>query len=316
MNPCCVNDGSLWMIRREAFDAIRLAVARPYAGLVPGQSPAQPPPYPDRDSAGPGYDLTDGVAVIPVYGPIYRHSTFLDDLMAWAFGGVSVDRLADGLRAALNDPLVRSILFTFDSPGGIVSGTGELAGLIRKAGAVKPVAAYCESCCCSAAYHLACAAGEITAAPSAIIGSIGTVVAWIDDTEMMRQLGLKQEVVVSKQSPNKWLDPTSDEGRAQIQKLVDDTADLFVADVARGRNVPVATVLSDFGQGGVMLAAEAKKAGMIDKVGSFADVLAKLSGPNRGRLAVKRAAASTPITARSAATPFRVRLVPQRPGRA
>lgn len=298
MNRLALNDGSLWLIRREAFDALRLAVARPFAGLVPGQSPAQPPAYPDRDSAGPGYDLIGGVAVIPVYGPIYRHSAFLDDLMAWAFGGVSVDRLADALRAAVDDPLTRSILFTFDSPGGMVAGTGELAGLIRQAGAVKPLAAYCESCCCSAAYHLACAAGEITAAPSAIIGSIGTVVAWIDDTEMMAQLGLKQEVVVSKQSPYKWLDPASDEGRAEIQKLVDDTADLFVADVARGRNVTVATVLSDFGQGGVMLAAEAKKVGMIDKVGTLADVLGKLSGPNRGRLAVKKAAASAPVKLR------------------
>lgn len=312
MSALHLNDGTLWLIHKPAFDAYRLAAHRMFSGLVPGQSPAQPPAYPDRDNVGPGYDLINGVAAIPVYGPIYRHATFLDDLMAWAFGGVSVDKIADGLRNALADPAARSILFLFDSPGGMVSGTGELAGLIRRAGQVKPVAAYCESVCCSAAYHLACATSEIIAADSAIIGSIGTVIAWLDDTEYMAKLGLKQEVVVSAQSPDKWADPTTDHGRSLLQKLADDTAALFVADVAKDRGVTSAVVLSDFGKGGVMLAAEAKRAGMIDKVGTLDDVIAKLGGPNRARLAVKRSAAMPQTNSTvSSPAPMRVRFVPQ-----
>lgn len=289
MNP--FSAGSLWAIRRDALDALKASYRDARAGLVPGQSPTQPPDWPDRDASGPGYDLIDGVAVIPVYGVIYRHSTFLDDLMAWAFGGVSVDRLADALRAAVNDGAAKSILLTVDSPGGQVAGVGELAGLIRQAAAVKPLATYCESCCCSAAYHLACAAGEITAAPAAIVGSIGVIVCLTDDTGFQEMTGIKDVSVVSTQSPAKWPDVTTPEGLAVYQKLADEVADVFIADVAAYRGVPVATVLSDFGRGGVFLAADAKKVAMIDKVGTFADALSKLSGPGRARLAVKRPAA-------------------------
>ena len=39
--------------------------------------------------------MLNGVAVIPVYGVIYRHATYMNDLIAWAFGGASVDSIAD-----------------------------------------------------------------------------------------------------------------------------------------------------------------------------------------------------------------------------
>lgn len=317
MNPFRIRDGSPWLIERSAYDAMSRAAREPRAGLVPGQSPAQPPPYPDRETRGPGYDLINGVAVIPVYGVIYAHSAFLDDLMAWAFGGVSIDALADALRCAVADPAARSILFSFDSPGGKVARTGEMAGLIRAAGSVKPVAAYCEFLCCSGAYYLACACGEITAAPSALIGSIGVVLPLVDDSKFQETIGILDTPIVSSQSPDKWPDVATPEGRALYQRMADDMAGVFVADVARYRGVPASTVLSDFGKGGVMIASDAKRAGMIDKVGTFDDTLSKLSGPNRARLAVKRSAAISPANATisapvSPSAPMRVRLVPQR----
>lgn len=296
-----VTAGEPWMIRE---DALRAMLRTPLAGLVPNQPSNPRPAYPDRDTNDPGYYALDGVGVIPIHGPIHRHSVYFDDLMAWAFGGISVDRIADAVRAADADPEVRSLLLSIDSPGGQASGIGELAGIIRST--TKPIAAYAEFLCASAAYYLASATGEILAAPGALIGSIGVVIPLVDTTGFQEAIGIKDIPIVSSQSPKKWPDETTEEGRSEYQRIADDLANIFVRDVAKYRGVEAETVLSDFGQGAVFIASEAKKAGMIDRVGSFADAHRKMSGPNRNRLAKR-----SQVSASAIASPMRVRFVPQ-----
>lgn len=282
-----------------------------FAGLVPGQTAGTPKRFLDPRTAGPGYDLIDGVAVIPVYGEIYRHATYINDMMAYYWGMTSIDLVSDALRAAVADPKAVSILLTFDSPGGDVAGVGELAAMIRAAGDVKPVAAYCEYLCCSAAYWLASAAGEITAAPTAIIGSVGVRAELIDDTDYWEQAGVHFTDVVADQSPDKVPDHTTDEGLALYQQLMTATCRVFIADVAANRGVSVETVLSDFGKGWVMLADAAVKAKMVDKVGTLDSTLRKMAGPNRARLAIKRTAASAgslPSADLISSPPLRMRL--------
>ena len=218
--------------------------------------------------------MRDGVAIISVMGPILPRADFFSKIS----GATSIETLALRFGEAVAADDVNGIVLHVDSQGGAVTGVHEFAGQIFAARSVKPVVAYVSGVCASAAYWLASAAGRVIADETAILGSIGVVAAWTDDKEARKSAGLTDYEVVSSQSPNKRLDPTSKEGRAALQHLLDTDADIFIADVARHRGKRVATVADQFGQGGVMHAAEAVKVGMADEIGSLEDVIATLSG--------------------------------------
>ena len=110
--------------------------------------------FPERKARG--YELVDGVAVIPVSGPIVREQ-------GWY--GTGQDAVASSLKAALADPSARAILFDITSPGGVVAGTKELADAIAEARTKKRCAAYANGLCASAAYWLASATGTVYARP-------------------------------------------------------------------------------------------------------------------------------------------------------
>jgi ClpP class serine protease len=257
-----------WAITKDGLDLV-LGIAQRNIG---SRQAVLASPTERRESGN--IQMRDGVAIISVMGPIFSRA----DLFSEISGATSIERLAlrFGEAASAND--VKGIVLHFDSQGGTVTGVHEFAGQIFAARNAKPVVAYVSGVCASAAYWLASAAGRVVADETAILGSIGVIAAWTDDTEARKSAGLTDYEVVSSQSPNKRLDPTSKEGRAALQRLLDTDADIFIADVARNRGKRVSTVAEQFGQGGVMHAAEAVKVGMADEIGSLENVIATLSG--------------------------------------
>lgn len=245
-----------------------------------------------------------GVAVIPVHGVIWSRLTLESEVLSFIYGGTIAEVLGQAVQAAVADPDVRSILLHVDSPGGQAAGIDGVAEVIRAAARRKPLAAHADGLMASAAYWLAAAAGEISASPGSIVGSIGTYAEFDDDSQKREQEGTKLVVARDRHAPAKHADPATPEGLAQWEEVVTDHGDVFRAAVAAYRDVPPAKVLDDFGRGGVMIAAEARKVGLIDRVGSLAEALAKLSGANRARLAKVRpdapsAVQSTLLTARA-----------------
>ena len=227
-----------------------------------------------------------GIAVIEIIGPITRHASFFTD---WC-GGATVETLAQDFHAALNDPTINAIILKIDSPGGSVTGISEFARMIYDARGKKPVCAYGDGLVASAAYWIASACDEIVMDNTAIAGSIGVISRVTNpDAEKSRDL-----TFVSSQSPNKNANPNTTAGASQIQQLIDDLADVFISTVARNRDVSIETVLSDFGQGGVMVGDRAVKAGLADRLGSFEQLISELSAGTWKRK-------QTPMKATSAA---------------
>lgn len=220
-----------------------------------------------------------GVATIPIDGPIFRKA----NLFTSVSGASSVEILARDFTAALQNPQVRAIVLAIDSPGGEVTGIHEFAEMIHAARGVKPVWAYVEGLGASAAYWLASACEAIVCDPTAMLGSIG-VIAAMDTADDPNQV-----TFVSAKSPNKHPDLTTEAGRAQMQALIDATAEVFIADVARNRGVSASAVVERFGAGGLKVGADAVRAGLADRLGSYEGVLAELQG--RGRPAVAPALA-------------------------
>lgn len=215
--------------------------------------------------------VRDGVAVVPVIGPIFRYANLFTEVS----GATSLDVLAREFSAAVDDPLVKAVVLNIDSPGGQATGVAEFAHMIRAAD--KPVVAYVDGSGASGAYWIAAAADEIVLAKTAEVGSIGVVVGV--DT---RPSATGVVELVSSQSPRKRPDLSTDAGRAQIQDRIDALAQVFVEDVAAYRGVAVETVLAEFGQGDMRLGATAVALGMADRVSTLEEVLAGLAGATQG----------------------------------
>jgi ClpP class serine protease len=242
------------------------------------------------------------VAILPITGPLVRRG----NLMSSMSGGpmTSVELLAKDVTRALESDDFDAILLDVDSPGGEAAGIAELAAIISQGRAAKPLTAYVGDLAASAAYWLAVAASEVVLNKFAAVGSIGVVMAVPDPAKEERT----HVEIVSSASPNKRPDPTTKEGKRQIQALVDQLGDLFVDDVAALRAVSRETVLEEYGAGGLRVGADAVEHGMADRLGSFEGVLASLAAgeappPRAPAAPPDDAAASSPDRPRSAARP-------------
>lgn len=214
-------------------------------------------------------EIRNGVAVIHVNGVISRYA----NLFHAVCGGVSTEVLAKEFTFAMNESSVRAVILNIDSPGGEASGIHELSEMIYEARGKKPVHAYVGGMGCSAAYWIATACDRVTIDATARVGSIGTVVSFVkrEDGE-----GKKSYEFVSSQSPNKRLDPDSEQGQSAIQTQLDEMAEVFINRVARNMSVTADKVKSDFGQGGVMIGKTAVNAGMAHELGSLEKLITSL----------------------------------------
>lgn len=210
--------------------------------------------------------IRDGAAVIPVHGPIFRYANLFTEVS----GASSVQKLALDLQAAIDSDEVASIVLEVDSPGGQVSGISEFAEMVRAS--PKPVTTYVSDLGASAGYWIAAAGHEVVIRDTARVGSIGVVLT----VRKTKETGSLE--IVSRQSPDKRLDASTDEGVAKLQATADKLATIFVDTVANYRGVDSETVLSDFGRGGLLLGADAVEAGMADRLGSLESVIAGLTG--------------------------------------
>lgn len=219
-------------------------------------------------------EMRGSVGVMHVTGPLFRYA----NLFTAISGATSYDMLATDFGRLVEDPAVSSILLVIDSPGGEVDGVSEFAAMIYAARGRKPVVAYVDGMAASAGYWLASAASEIVVNDTALLGSIGTVFSVTDSREADAKAGRKRYDIVSSQSPYKRVDIATDEGRGRLQATADAVSDVFIDKVALYRGVSRETVLSDFGQGDVLVGQAAVAAGMADRIGSFEQVIAELQG--------------------------------------
>ncbi len=261
-------DTILHIAQREPLDEGVLAEWKQHmAPLALRVRPAQPLPNTDRAQ------MRDGVAIIPVAGPIFRYANVFTEMS----GAVSLASLARDLETAVADSRIRAILLEIDSPGGEITGLAEAAQHIRAASAAKPLVAFVEGLGASAAYQLAAAAPQIVAAPTASLGCLGVVMVATDRRQADARSGVVRHEFVSSQTPNKRPDPATDAGRATIQATVDALAAAFLADVAQHRAMTVDELLAATNGGGLLVGAEAVAAGLADRLGTFEQTMARLA---------------------------------------
>ena len=225
----------------------------------------------------------NGVAIVPVTGPIMRYSNLMTEMS----GATSLGVFAKDFAQAMSDPLVNAIVLNIDSPGGDARGINEASNQIADAVSkkTKPILAYSGGTAASAAYWLGSAAGKgnFVIDKTSLLGSIGVVSTVEDTSERDAKNGKRTFQIVSSNAPNKRPDASTDTGRAQYQAVVDDLESTFIKSVADNRGVSQKTVKSDFGRGGVLVGDAAVKAGMADHIGSLESTVDKAAAIARTR---------------------------------
>lgn len=206
----------------------------------------------------------DGVALIPVFGPIFPRANMMTEVS----GATTAQGVLADYQAALASPDVEAVMLLVDSPGGAVSGIAALADAIWQGRRKKPTAVHVLGNCASALYWVSSQADYISIDRTSALGSIGVLAGLTRQVEPDSEGRLALDIV-SSSAPEKAPDLGTEEGVAQIRAMLDAIEGEFIADVARGRNTTPTRVKADFGQGGVKVGAAAVEAGMADTVCSF-----------------------------------------------
>jgi signal peptide peptidase SppA len=214
------------------------------------------------------------VAVIPVQGVLTK------DGPKWM--GNSYEGIADAVEKAAADPSVKSIVLSVDSPGGEVTGLPETAHVIAQAAKSKPVHAIVEGQAASAAYWLASQGSDVTLTPSGEVGSVGVRMMHTDICKSLEDQGIKVTEIFSGKFKNEWspFSPLSKAAKADMQGRLEDVHLEFVNAVAEGRGIRAsASRKGRFGEGRMMSATDALRAGLVDRLESPHAFYKRVLGP-------------------------------------
>ena len=210
------------------------------------------------------------VAVIPVFGVITPRPSVYE-----YYGlAMSTQTIGRRVREAIADPDVKAIVLDVDSPGGVISGVGELASELRSLRGGKPIVAHADYLVASAAYWIASQAEEIIASPSALVGSVGVYSMHVDQSGWLEQLGLKVSLIAepAEKIEGNPFEPLGADAEAHMRSIVAQGLKAFRADVAAGRGISAPDVADAWAR--VYTAADAKSLGMVDKIRTLPETLA------------------------------------------
>ena len=181
-----------------------------------------------------------------------------------------VDEVLEKIETAKNDINIKGILLKVNSPGGAVAPSIEIAYAIKELREVKPVVAYASGIMASGSYYASIWANKIIANPGSMVGSIGVIMQSVDVSELMSKIGIKSQTVKIgkyKESGTPTRQWTKEE-RDELEKVTQNTYDMFITDVANARNLKKENHTS-YADAHIFTSSQAKEVGLIDKVATI-----------------------------------------------
>lgn len=134
--------------------------------------------------------------------------------------GLSIETVAPLLSRAFSQRGAKAVAISINSPGGSPVQSALIAQRIRLQAAEKklPVIAFVEDVAASGGYWLACAADEVIADPSSIVGSIGVISAGFGFQDLIARMGVERRVHTSGERKS-MLDPFRPEKEEDVARL-------------------------------------------------------------------------------------------------
>lgn len=133
---------------------------------------------------------------------------------------LSIESVAPLLKRAFETKGASAVALALNSPGGSPVQSALIAQRIRLHAREKnlPVIAFIEDVAASGGYWLACAADEIVADPSSIVGSIGVISAGFGFQDLIARIGVERRVHTSGENKS-MLDPFRPEQPEDVERL-------------------------------------------------------------------------------------------------
>lgn len=191
--------------------------------------------------------------------------------------GLSLAGLAKQIDQAFKMPRLQAVALAINSPGGSPVQSALIAKRIRALAQEKelPVIAFAEDVAASGGYWLACAADEIYADESSIIGSIGVISSGFGFQELLRRIGVERRVHTAGEKKS-LLDPFRAEDPKDLERLTaiqGEIHDNFKEEVRARRGERLKSDDETLFSGEFWTGRRALQLGLIDGLGDLRQVL-------------------------------------------
>ena len=196
--------------------------------------------------------------------------------------GLTLAALTNSIEHAFKVPRAKCVALAVNSPGGSPVQSALIAKRIRALSDEKklPVVAFCEDVAASGGYWLACAADEVYAEGSSIVGSIGVVSASFGFPDLLERIGVERRVHTSGDR-KAMLDPFRPENPKDVKHLKaiqEDIHEQFKSYVRERRAERLNASEKTLFNGEFWTGQKALELGLIDGIGDLRSVMRERFG--------------------------------------
>jgi signal peptide peptidase SppA len=215
----------------------------------------------------------------PVVAAVKLHGVITPTPAPLGRGVINLAVLESVLTRAFGYDRLRAVVLLINSPGGSPTQSALVADRIRGLADQKhvPVLAFCEDVAASGGYWLACAADEIVAHPTSLVGSIGVVSQGFGLHGLLERFGIERRLHTAGTNKAR-LDPFLPEREDDVEWLRGMQTELhgmFRDWVCSRRGDRLATGQQDLFTGEVWSGRRALELGLVDRLGTMRAEIAK-----------------------------------------
>jgi signal peptide peptidase SppA len=215
----------------------------------------------------------------PAVAAVKLHGVITPALTPMGRGVINLAVVDSVLTRAFSLDRLRAVVLSINSPGGSATQSALVADRIRSLADDKrvPVLAFCEDIAASGGYWLACAADEIIAHPTSLVGSIGVVSRGFGLHGLLERFGVERRLHTAGVNKAR-LDPFLPEQKDDVEWLQSMQAELhgmFRDWVCSRRGQVLATDQQDLFTGEVWTGRRALELGLVDQLGTMRGEISK-----------------------------------------
>lgn len=229
------------------------------------------------------------VLLILLFAPASKEVAKPYNLQTIKLSGPIMDagKVLEQIESAQKNDHVKGVLFEVNSPGGAVAPSIEIAYAIKELAKKKPVVVYASGILASGSYYASIWGEKIIANPGSVVGSIGVILEGADLSGLMSKIGVRTQSVQAGKykkvgTPERPWKPYE---KAELNKVIQDTYDMFTSDVANARKLDLKK-RNVWADAHIFTARQAKAVGLVDAVGvlqSAKKEVERLSGVKEAR---------------------------------
>ncbi|MGI8309318.1 S49 family peptidase [Saccharopolyspora sp. ASAGF58] len=213
----------------------------------------------------------------PVVAVVKLHGVITPTPSPMSRSTISLQTVESALTRAFGHDRLSAVVLSINSPGGSATQSALVSDRIRGLAEEKqvPVLAFCEDVAASGGYWLACAADEIYAHPTSLVGSVGVVSASFGLTGLLEKLGVERRVHTAGTHKVR-LDPFGPEKEEDVRwlrGLQDELHEQFRAWVRKRRGGKLNGSDDDLFSGEIWTGTKAEKFGLVDGLGTLRDIV-------------------------------------------